>query len=189
MRNYFQDDRFTGLNYSINEIGEEYDSCHFINCNFSSADLSNVIFTECVFENCNFSSVKISNTSFQQVTFISCKMLGLQFDECNKFGLSFRFSECVLNHSGFYQSNIKNTQFINCQLKQVDFTQADLTESVFDKCDLNSAIFEQTNLTSVNFQSADNFSIDPTKNNIRKAKFSSTNIRGLLDCFDIHVES
>ena len=190
MQSYSQDETIKDIDFTgDNKTAREYDSCNFINCNFSKTDLSNVIFTECLFENCNLSSVKITNTSFQQVVFKSCKMLGLQFDECNGFGLSVSFVNCVLNHSSFYQANISETTFTGCQLKQVDFSHADLTQSVFDECDLSSAAFHQTNHSKSNLRTAVNFSIDPTKNKIQKAKFELNNIRGLLDCFGIEIES
>jgi uncharacterized protein YjbI with pentapeptide repeats len=58
-------------------------------------------------------------------------MLGLQFDHCSAFGLSFRFETCILNHSTFYKTSIKKTLFKNTQLHQVDFTDCDLTHFVF----------------------------------------------------------
>lgn len=112
-------------------------------------------------------------------------MLGLQFDECNGFGLSFSFEACALNHCSFYKTNIPKTVFSGCQLKEVDFTQADLTQASFDDSDLSRTTFNKTDLTKAKFQTAINFSIDPTLNNIKKAKFSLTNIQGLVDCFGI----
>jgi len=34
-------------------------------------------------------------------------MLGLRFDMCNAFGLSFSFEGCQLNHSSFYKTQLK----------------------------------------------------------------------------------
>ena len=36
-------------------------------------------------------------------------MLGLQFETCNDFGLAFFFENCQVNHSTFFQMNIKKT--------------------------------------------------------------------------------
>jgi len=63
-----------------------------------------------------------------------------------------------------------------------------LSQSVFDQCDLNRAVFADTILEKSDFRSAYNFSIDPERNKIAKAKFSSQNIIGLLDKYNIIVE-
>jgi len=190
MQDYQQDETFNNIDYSANKtIAREYDSCHFLNCNFSGTNLSDVVFADCEFENCNLSSAKIKDTSFQQVDFKSCKMLGLQFDECNEFGLSFSFEDCVLNHCSFYKTNIPKTIFSGCQLKEVDFTQAALTQASFNDSDLTQATFSKTDLRKAKFQTAINFSIDPTQNNINKAQFSLTNIKGLVDCFGIEFHN
>jgi len=70
----------------------------------------------------------------------------------------------------------------------VDFTESDLTGSFFEDCDLQKAIFLNTNLEKVDFRSSINFSIDPEKNRIRKAKFSRIEIVGLLNKYDIEIE-
>ena len=70
----------------------------------------------------------------------------------------------------------------------MDFSEADLTGVVFDNCDLTKAIFDQTNLEKVDFRTSYNYSIDPEKNRIHKARFSASDIAGLLDKYDIHIE-
>jgi len=51
-----------------------------------------------------------------------------------------------------------------------------------------SAVFENTILEGADFRSATNYSINPAKNKIKKAKFSSDGIRGLLDSYAILIE-
>lgn len=122
------------------------------------------------------------------MNFKDCKMLGLQIENCNEFGLSFQFDSCNLNHSSFFQKKLKNTVFKNSQLQEVDFTECDLSASIFDTCDLMSAKFENTNLEKTDFRKAFNYSINPDKNRIKKAKFSVMGISGLLDNYDIVIE-
>jgi uncharacterized protein YjbI with pentapeptide repeats len=86
-----------------------YEYCTFKNSDFSGADLSHTLFVECVFLNCNLSLAKLENTVFRDSKFRDCKMLGLRFDTCNEFGLSFSFENCTLNHSSFYKTKIKKT--------------------------------------------------------------------------------
>ena len=114
-------------------------------------------------------------------------MLGLRFDDCNPFGLSFNFENCILNHASFYKLKIKKTTFKNTQLQEVDLTECDLTSSIFENCDLTRTIFNNTNIEKADFQTSHNYSIDPEINRIKKAQFSIMGISGLLDKYDIKI--
>ena len=87
----------------------EYENCIFNNCNFADNDLSEFKFTDCAFNGCNLSLAKLNKTAFRDIKFKDCKMLGLRFDTCNEFGLSFSFDGCQLNHSSFFKTKIKKT--------------------------------------------------------------------------------
>jgi len=166
----------------------EYENCIFLNCNFSESDLSEYKFIECDFKQCNLSLSNLNKTAFRNVKFIDCKMLGLRFDICNEFGLSFSFDRCQLNHSSFYQTKIKKTFFKNSQIQDVDFVETNLTHAIFDNCDLASSIFESTTLEKADFRTSFNYSIDPENNKIRHAKFSLNGVSGLLHKYDIEIE-
>lgn len=167
----------------------EYENCFFNSCNFASLDLSDFRFTNCTFNGCNLSLAKLNKTALHDITFKDCKMLGLRFDTCHEFGLSFSFEGCQLNHSSFFKIKIKKTVFRNCQLEETDFAEADLTGAVFDNCNFAQAIFDITILEKADFKSSYNYSIDPETNRIRKAKFSMPAVAGLLDKYDIEIES
>jgi uncharacterized protein YjbI with pentapeptide repeats len=116
-------------------------------------------------------------------------MLGLHFENCNKFGLSVSFDNCNLSHSSFYQLKLKMTTFKNSNFHEVDFTECDLTGSVFDSCDFMKATFENSIIEKADFRTSFNYSIDPEKNRIKKAIFSLTGIAGLLDKYDIEIDT
>ena len=166
----------------------EYENCIFNSCNFADSDLSEFKFIDCTFNGCNLSLMKLNKTAFRDVKFKDSKMLGLRFDTCNEFGLSFSFDGCQLNHSSFYKTKIKKTVFKNSQLQETDFAEADLTSSVFDNCNLTQAVFDHTTLEKADFRTSYNYSIDPEINGIKKAKFSILGISGLLDKYDIDIE-
>lgn len=90
--------------------------------------------------------------------------------------------------SSFFKLKMKSTRFENCNLQEADFTQSDLSGSVFENCDLQKAIFDNTNLERVDFRTSFNYVIDPDKNRIKKAKFSRTDVFGLLEKYDIEIE-
>ena len=89
----------------------EFENCMFNHCDLSNRDFTNTIFIECTFTDCNLSLVKLTNTTFRDVQFTGCKMLGLMFNDCSKFGISFKFNNCTLNHSSFYQTKINKIIF------------------------------------------------------------------------------
>jgi uncharacterized protein YjbI with pentapeptide repeats len=135
------------------------------------------------------SLANIAKASFKSVKFIGCKLLGLHFEHCNSFLFSVSFKDCNLNLASFYRLKLKNTLFENCSLKEVDFNASDLTQSKFLDCDLSDAKFDQSNLEKVDFATAYNYTINPENNRIKKARFSTAGLAGLLTHYDILVES
>lgn len=162
-----------------------FESCKFVNCDFSYADLSQQLFIDCTFQDCNLSLVKVANTGFQDVAFINCKITGVNFSVCRDFSLSFSFSRCILDYAVFYQKKLKNILFEDCSLEEVDFTESDLSKAVFKNCNLNRTVFSRTILKGADFTTAINFSIDPENNSMAKAKFSTDALAGLLEKYDL----
>lgn len=107
-KTYTEEKTFKKFDFKNNPLTNgEYDNCKFVDCDFSDVDLSYCKFTDCEFSGCNLSLIKMVKTAFQDVKFRDCKMLGLHFDSCNEFGLSFSFENCILNLSSFYKTKIK----------------------------------------------------------------------------------
>jgi uncharacterized protein YjbI with pentapeptide repeats len=167
--------------------GIEFDQCRFIQCDFSGRDVSNTTFIECDFNFCNLSLCRTINTSFQQVVFNSCKLMGLHFEHCNKHGLDFTSESCVFDNSIFYQCVIKKMVFKQASLIEVDFTETQAQQVVFSDCDLSGATFEKTHLEQADLSSSRNYRINPTKNHVKGAQFSSPEVLGLLQDFDITI--
>lgn len=180
---------FTKVDYTEKNISNrEYDACVFIDCDFSKCDLTNIDFIDCKFEDCNFSMVKFNNTGLKNVSFYGCKLLGCDFTRCKDFLLSFYFEKSSLDFSSFHRKKINNTIFRDCNIKEVDFSHTDLTGSSFLNCDLSRTIFQQTILEKADFRTANNFFFDLELNKIKKAKFSSSGVIGLLDKYKIIIE-
>lgn len=187
---FIQDQNFDKLDYTQEPLAKgEYENSTFTNCNFEETNLNDIKFISCDFHDCNWSLAQLNGTVLREVKFRDCKMLGLQFETCNDFGLSFSFENCQLNHSTFFQMNIKKTIFRNCQLREIDFSESNLSNVVFDNCDLSQAIFINTVLDKADFRTAYNYSIDPESNRLKKAKFSILGISGLLDKYDLVIEN
>lgn len=186
---YHADQSFQNQNFQETSLPlGEYENCNFTNCVFLNADLSGIIFSECSFVDCDLSMATIKGTAFRDTKFKNCKLLGLHFDDCNPFSLSFDFEGCILHFASFFRLKIPRTVFKNCKLEDVEFVETDLSNAVFIQSDLHRAIFEGTNLEGADLRSAFNFSIDPEKNRIQKGKYSSQNISGLLLQHKIIIE-
>jgi len=188
-QDYIREKTFEKNNFTIDPLARgEYENCIFSSCDFSNSDLTDIKFFECEFLACNLSMATLKKTTFKDVKFKDCKMLGLLFEHCNEYGFTVSFDNCILNYSSFYQKKIKKTSFKNSELHEVEFSDCDLTGSVFSKCDLMSAKFENTIIEKVDFRTSFNYSIDPDFNRIKKAKFSLTEIAGLLNKYDIEID-
>lgn len=166
----------------------EYENCIFEGCTFENGYLDNQNFMECEFRDCNLSNANLAHTIFKEVTFSHSKMIGLQFEDCNDFLLNFRFEYCTLDFSSFYGLNLKAQVFKDCKLIEVDFTETDLINANFGGSNLDRAIFSQSNLQNADFTRAFSFNIDPEKNLLKDAKFSTDGLLGLLNKYEIKVE-
>jgi uncharacterized protein YjbI with pentapeptide repeats len=180
---------FTDVDYTNQKPnGNEFARCIFKNCNFSNCDFTNLEFMDTQFDNCNLSMIKTANTQLKNVKFINCKMIGIDLSICNSFLLAVGFDKCILDYSTFQRKKIKNTIFNDCAVKEVDFTEADLTSSGFLNCDLTRSTFQNTILEKADFRTARNYSFDLNLNRVKKAKFSTSGVIGLLDKYQIIIE-
>ncbi|MCB0559702.1 MAG: pentapeptide repeat-containing protein [Lewinellaceae bacterium] len=186
---HFENKAFKEKDYTLKSLPRgAYEDCSFISCNFANSDLSEMNFVDCQFLNCDLSMAELANTTWRSAQFKDCKMLGLHFEHCNELLFSVAFESCRLDLSSFYQRPMKHTLFKNCSLQEVDFAEADLAGSTFENCNLSGAIFERSVLEKADFRTAWNFIIDPELNRVRKAKFASAGLAGLLSKYDIEVE-
>jgi len=188
-RAYQEDQLFEKKDYtSISLPVGDYDNCTFANCNFSGSDLSDRRFSECTFRDCNLAAAGLTKTALQDTTFTGCKLTGLHFEDCSEFLFSPTFSHSNLQLCWFVGSKLKKITFKQCNLQEADFTGADLTGALFDHCDLGRALFDGTILEKTDFRTAYNYSIDPEHNKLKKARFSSTGLSGLLDKYDLQID-
>lgn len=179
---------FDSVDFRIHSFSDlEYESCTFNNCTFSEVNASGILFNDCTFKSCDLSMMNINQTTFNTVRFVDCKMLGLHFESCSKLMFFVEFTNCILNHSCFFQTKLKKNHFKNCSFVEVDFTECDLTQAIFDTCDLSGAIFDHTKLEKADFRTAIHYRLDPEINSIKLALFSSDGISGLLQKYQIEI--
>ena len=169
-------------------VKADYEDCTFIGCELSEVNLSGINFISCRFEECNLSLAKLGHTGFRDTEFIGCKLLGLRFADCNENGLSVNFKRCNLRNASFYRTKLKKTLFSACDLQETDFGECDAGGSVFENCDLRLAIFDNSKLEKADFRGSVNYSIDPARNKLKKARFSLTGLPGLLEKYELDID-
>lgn len=185
---YLEAKEFEHIDYTQERLARgEYEACTFTDCTLTNADLTGMEFVRCEFIACDLSLAKLNHTSFRSVRFKDCKLLGLNFENCNEFGFEAGFEDCQLVRSSFYRMKLKRAIFRRCRLHETDFAESDLSDAVFDNCDLTNARFEKTTLERADFTSAYNYTIDLELNRVRKAKFSSSGLAGLLAKYDLEI--
>ncbi|TLU99166.1 pentapeptide repeat-containing protein [Dyadobacter luticola] len=173
--------------FSAENLPETYfEQVSFVQCTFGN--LSGIDLIDCIFEDCNLSNASVKNTKFSDITFLNCKLTGINFTESKDFAFAARFENCILDYAIFEKKKLNKSIFSNCKIHGADFNNADLSKCKLHNCDFWDAVFENTNLAGVDFSTSKNFTIDPTANNIRKAKFLSSDLAGLLTKFDIIIK-
>ena len=116
MSEYITNQEFKNKNFLENPLPKgEYENCNFQNCNFSKADISEISFQDCRFVNCDFTMTAVNKTAFRNIIFVACGLMGLHFEDCNKFLFAANFEDCQLNLASFYGWKISDTNFKDCR--------------------------------------------------------------------------
>lgn len=177
----------SNIDFTVQDLPlQSFEQYEFTGCIFSN--ISGTDFTDCSFIGCNMSNAVITNCKMFDVEFVDCKLIGVNFSDTKDFGFSVRFEKCRLDYTNFDNKKLNKSAFLNCKINGADFTQADLSKSRFVNCDLMASVFSYTNLSGVDFTTSQNFTIDPAINNVKKAKFLSSDLAGLLTKFDIIIK-
>lgn len=159
---------------------KEFYKCTFSYCDFQNIEFMDLIFTACEFRSCNLSNSKFKGTQLDQIIFRDCKMLGILFNECSSFSFHLECYRSLLDYSSFFERNMKKFRFEECSLQHVDFEKSNLQQAVFRDCNLLHARFEQCHLEGCDFRSSVNIHMDPEVNRLKKSRFGSEQLAGLL---------
>lgn len=165
----------------------QFEDCTFRNSDLTEANFQGCNFVKCTFVNCNLSMVKFAQIGLDHIQFTDCKMVGADFSTAKDFLFGVNFSNSILDYAAFMKKKNRKAKFENCSLKGADFTEADLTETKFINCDFDRAIFMQSTLNGADFVTSFNYTIDPERNSLRKAKFAVSGLPGLLTNYGIIV--
>lgn len=166
-------------------------SCRIIASDLTGWDLSGKEFHDCVFEGCNISLAKFINCTLSEATFMGCKLIGIDFTATGRTSLfkPFRlFEDCLMEMCNFSYLNMRDVSFGGCTVRKCTFGETKLSGSSFGYSDLEGTSFHRSDLSEADFTKAINYTIDPSVNNVRQAKFSVPQVLSLLRGFDIVLE-
>ncbi|MEM0998335.1 MAG: pentapeptide repeat-containing protein [Bacteroidota bacterium] len=165
----------------------EYLECTFSGCNLGGVNLNGVTLAECQFQDCDLSLALLEGSGLRDVRFTTCKMLGLRFDLVRPLLFEVGFTDCILDLSSFFGCAMARAELLRCSLREVDLVGANLSGADLRECDLTGAMFEATRLERADLRGARGFVISPDKNRLKKAKFSSDGLSGLLTDYEIVI--
>ena len=164
--------------------GIEFFQCRFDGCQFLRTTFRQCRFEECVFEKCDLSLIRVPECSFIGVRFLYSKMLGIDWTQATT-PLTLAFQGSNVSHSMFVWLSLNRMGMIECVAREADFTGTNLTRANLGKTDFLGSRFLDTNLTYADFSKAENYTIDPRANRLKKTVFSMPEAMALLDTFDI----
>ncbi len=168
-------------------VEKEFYKCRFEGVDFTRHHFVTCRFENCYFKNCNLSLVNFKNSDLVDVKFDSSKLIGIDWREARE-PIRIALRDCKMNNSIFVGLSLQRLYLLNCEAAECDFQETNLRQSVFTGTDFRNARFVRTDLYRADFIDAVNYSIDPTNNNVKKAKFVYPEVLALLDKFDIEIE-
>jgi fluoroquinolone resistance protein len=167
--------------------GYSFEDCHFINCNFTGARLLGVSLGTTTFDSCNFSSTDITRAKLTNVRFTGCKLMGINFSIVHTMLFSVSFDACRIQHCIFENLKLSGLEAEGNEILETDFTGCNLQKARFGGSDLRGSQFVDNDLKEADFRSASNYSIDPTQNQVKGARFSLPEAVGLLEVFQVKI--
>lgn len=168
--------------------GTEFEGCVFRECDFTEADFADFDFVDCRFEKCRLGMVCLEAAGLREVEFEGCEMRGVDFGLCRRFGFAATFRACHLSFCSFHELKMPKATFAGSTLKECFFSECDLTQADFSGCDLERTLFDRCRLEKADFRTAFQYTIDPSVNRMRGARFSREGLDGLLVQYGLEIE-
>ena len=138
------------------------------------------------------SAVKLPYSSFNNANFNSCKLIGINWAQVKwpyiALVAPIAFNDCDISLSSFFELKLSELILTNSKAHDVDFRGCELIGADFSGTDFEKSQFMKTTLKNADFANASNYNINPTENNISKARFSFPDVCNLLQTFDIKIE-
>jgi fluoroquinolone resistance protein len=183
---------FVGLDHADGRIDAKvFEACTFTRCCFSDAVFDHCRFIDCTFRACDLSNLKPLASRFQNVAFEECKAIGIDWTRADwpRFATpaSLAFRKSIVSYCTFFGLELHELVLQECKVFSADFRQGDFTRSDFTYSDFADSTFGSTKLGHVDFSEAVNYVIDIRDNQLRGARFTRTEVAGLLHGLGIEL--
>jgi uncharacterized protein YjbI with pentapeptide repeats len=167
----------------------EFYDCVFLHCRFTETVFRGCRFVSCTFRRCDLSLVQVPESTFSSTRFENSTVIGVDWTQADwppaGLGDPIAFLNCAISHSTFIGLRLRGIQIRDCVARDVDFRETDLSYADIGGTDLAESMFIHTDLTEADLSRARNYSIDPGRNVLTKARFSLPEAMSLLYCMDI----
>jgi uncharacterized protein YjbI with pentapeptide repeats len=185
----YEDETFSGVDFSALDLSEHcFEACAFSSCRFREMALPGTIFRSCSFKGCELVLVKLNHVILNSVSFESCKVMGLNFSECESFGFSPEFRDCILDSAVFFENNFKRGKILKCRLASCDLIECDFREADFSGSSFENVTIQKCDFAKADFRTARGYAIDPLSNKVRKARFRLPEAQSFLGFLGISIE-
>lgn len=191
MKQIIEDKTYTSSDFSEKAIDNcSFSYCKFSECKFVETAYDDVSFNECIFENCSFVNGKFSDTVMKFCTFRNCSIIGLNWMELSTSysAVIEKLDRCLLKYNNFEDMTFRKIDFGKSQIISSAFYKTTLSECNFSECNLKDTTFSMCDLQKSDFRSAQGFGIDIMTCKLKGAKFSFSNLVGLVNGLGIKIE-
>lgn len=188
------DRTFTEVNLESTRLtGLQFDQCRFVRCRFTDVRFARCRFEGCVFEDCEFVACAWPDTALREVRFERGRLMGVDWTPVRPFGFEIACVDCRMDHSVFFEVDLRHARFERCGLREADFSRADVRGVRFDDCDLTAAVFRHTRLEKTDFSGSRGCAIDVATCRVAETVVAADTALGVLEslglrCPDLGLE-
>ena len=151
--------------------GDDYDTVHFENMDFSEVQAGNARFTESAFSSVSFGAGLFRRARFNDVWMHTTQLVGT--DLAQSRWLDTEIITSVVAGAAMFDAEMSRVTFFGCKLVSVNLRNAKLREIAFVNCTLRGVDFAGATLTKVSFPGS---SVEVVE--FDKAKMQDVDLRG-----------
>jgi fluoroquinolone resistance protein len=175
----YEDRRFSAQR-AADLRGAQFESCTFVDIDFSQATLQGVNFQDCLFQRCDLSRAILTGAQFQEAQFESCRLMGINWSAAVGLLLAFRMQDCNASFSIFHGVDLRACGFSDSNLAQSEFQKANLSGLRFEGCDLSGANLHGAKMHGSDFSSARGVFFDPSRCALKDTRLDLNSALGVL---------
>ena len=183
---------FTNKEFSENPKNKIYldfvlfDSCRFVNIDFSLLHIEKLSFINCEFKSCVFKNGTTSKASFYTCDFLDSKIENLILSSCQMEKI--RFINLSSKYFSLTSCYLKDIVFIDSLLKEVSFQDNKSENISFSSCQLYENEFFHTSFLGTDFSSSLIEGIRIDLDSIRGATFSREQGLELVKMLGVNIK-